>query len=110
MKKLRKWISDIFDPEVMNDLDVGAIASALNDSAIRAFWLNGLLDELKRINQEVDRILLGDGMGNISDLCARRKTYQDILEGVLSARRIVTQGVAHNPPSRPLVDLDRVTG
>lgn len=94
----------------MNDLDVQGIRDALNDSGVRTIWMNTCLDELMRINREVDRRLLSGEAYGLVDLCARRKAYQDILENVLSARRAVTQGVAHNPLIKSAVDLDRVTG
>lgn len=108
MKKFRQWLSAYFDPESFNDLDIGAIGSALNDSSVRIIWLSACMDELKAINLEVDkRLLLGSEMG-LLDLCSRRKAYQDILEGILTARRQVTQAVRPNQ-SVPVVNLDRVT-
>lgn len=112
MKKLRKWLSDYFSPEVFNDLDIDGIAQALNDSSVRHLWLNGILSELKAINLEVDRRLLSGGSEyGITDLCARRKAYQDVLSGVLSARRTVVSGSQEQRPNpRPQgVNLDRVT-
>ena len=112
MKKLKKWLKDYFNPEEFNDLDVEGIVQALNDSSVRHVWLTSVLSDLKAINLEVDRRLLDGGSEyGLTDLCARRKAYQDILSGVLSARRTVvsgTQEVRHNP--RPVsIDLDRVT-
>lgn len=109
MKKLTKWLKDIFEPGDYNDLDIGAISSAMNDFATRLVWLRICLDDLKALNMEVDkRLLTGSEMGLI-DLCARRKAYQDILEAVLTARRQVTQTDRPNPLPRPVIDLDRVT-
>lgn len=109
MRSFKKMVSDYFNPESFNDLNVGDLGSALNDTSVRAIWLEGCLMELKRINLEVDKRLLSDGMYGISDLCARRKAYQDVLESILSARRQVTQGVRHNPKVQVAVNLDRVT-
>lgn len=109
MKKLKRWFNEYFAPEEFNGLDTSAIADALNDSAVRGIWLNSCFEEIKRVNIEVDRRLLtGMEMGLI-DLCARRKAYQDMLESVLSARRVVTQEVRHNPKADVVVNLDRVT-
>lgn len=110
MKKFKRFLSDLFKPEYMNDLDMDVISSAFNDSGVRTVWLNACFEELRRINEEVDRRLLTENMYGLTDLCARRKAYQDVLTGILSARRIVTHGVPHNPPSKVVVDLDRVTG
>lgn len=111
MKKIKRWLADIFSPEDFNGLDVDAIRSALNDTSIRLIWLSNCLDSLQQINREVDKRLLSGGSNmQLTDLCARRQAYQDILEGVLSARRQVVSGVPeqrHNPKVE--VNLDRVT-
>lgn len=107
MKKLERWLKDIFDPE--RDLDIDAIRSAFNDVSVRSIWLSGCLDELRRMNMEVDKRLLNGANLSLADLCARRKAYQDILEAVLSARRQVTQESRPNPKVAVAVNLDRVT-
>lgn len=110
MKKLKRWLKDIFDPE--NNLDVDAMRSAFNDVSVRTLWLSTCLDELARMNQEVDKRLLNGLTMQLTDLCARRKAYQDVLEAILSARRQVVAGsqdVRPNPKSKVDVDLDRVT-
>lgn len=109
MKKLKQFLSDIFKPEEYNDLDTAGIAQALNDASVRNIWLVNCLNDLKTINQDVDRRLLQGSEFGLLDLCARRKAYQDILEGILSARRQVTQEVRPNPRASVSVDLDRVT-
>lgn len=109
MRTFRKWFSDYFSPELFNDLNIGEIGSALNDTSVRTIWLDRCLDELKRINLEVDKRLLSDSMYGVSDLCARRKAFQDVLEGILTARRQVTQGVRQNPKVQVAVNLDKVT-
>lgn len=109
MRTLRKWLKDYFEPEIFNDLNVGDIGSALNDTSVRTVWLSSLMEELKTINLEVDRRLLSDSQFGLIDLCAKRKAYQDILEGILRARRQVTQGLRPNPKFQGVVDLDKVT-
>lgn len=108
MKKIPRWLKDYFSPETFNDLDIASIGEAFNDQRVRSFWILECLEEMKRINLAVDkRLLLGSEMG-FTDLCARRKAYQDILESILSAKRQVIQEVRPNPkPS--IVNLDRVT-
>lgn len=110
MKTMRKWLTDYFAPEVFNELDIDGIAQALNDSSVRHTWLTRTLSELKAINLEVDKRLLTGTEYGLTDLCARRKAYQDILSGVLSARRTIvgTQETRPNPRVQ-VVDLDRVT-
>lgn len=110
MRKIKRWFKDIFNPEEFNNIDTSAIANAFNDSTIRGIWLAMCFDELRRINMEVDRRLLSGTNLQLTDLCARRKAYQDMLESILSARRQVIAGpqdVRHNPKVE--VNLDRVT-
>lgn len=108
MKKIRRWLKDYFAPG--HDMDVYAIGEALNDPATRTYWLAQMLDDIHVMNIDVDRKLLMGSDFRLSDLCARRKAYQDVLEAILSARRAVTQGERHNPRVQvPVVDLDRVT-
>lgn len=109
MKKYMRWIKDIFNPQDYNGLDLDAIRQAFNDSAVRTTWLNTLIEELKNLNREVDRRLLTGTNWQLTDLCARRKAYQDMLEAVLSARRQVTQDSRPNPRPESAVNLDRVT-
>jgi hypothetical protein len=109
MKRYVRWLKDIFNPGDYNGLDVDAIRSAFNDSSIRSTWLNNCFEELKTINREVDRRLLTGTNLQLTDLCARRKAYQDMLEAVLSARRQITQDVRPNPKVQVDINLDRVT-
>lgn len=110
MKKLPRWIKDFFNPEQFNNLDIQAIGDALNDHAVRGVWLSECLQELKRINIEVDMRLLSGNEMNLIDLCARRKAYQDMLESILTARRrVLKQELPHNPRLPVAVNLDRVT-
>lgn len=112
MKRLKRWLKDYFEPEDFNGLDIDSIGQALNDSSIRSLWLSRTIADLKMINLEVDKRLLsgqGSEMG-LTDLCAKRKAYQDILESVLSVRRTVVQESRPNPKVQmPAVNLDRVT-
>lgn len=107
--KIKRWLTNIFTPEEFNNLDTDAIRSAFNDTSVRTLWLSMCLDELVRINQEVDRRLLSGTNLQLTDLCARRQAYQDILEAVFSARRQIAQDIRPNPKSKVEVNLDRVT-
>jgi len=110
MKKIVKWFSEMFaDPE-FTDLNMAAIGEALNDLSVRTIWLNSCLTEIKRIHMEVDSRLLSGNPQSITDLCARRKAFRDMLESILSARRqVMNVQERPNPKSPILVDLDRVT-
>lgn len=110
MRKIKRWLNDIFKPEDLNGIDMGTIGSALSDSSVRIIWLSNCLEEIKAINLEVDKRLLSGTENNLIDLCARRKAYQDILESILSARRqVVSQDPRPNLPSKGSINLDRVT-
>lgn len=105
-----KWLTDLFKPEELNNLNLDAISAALNDPLVRDIWLNECFAEIQRINLDVDKWLMSGSEKGLIDLCARRRAYQDVMESILGARRKVTkQGIPHNPPVRVDVNLDRVT-
>ena len=107
--KIKRWFKELFDPAQFNDLDMAEIGGSFNDPGVRQLWLAYCFDELKTINMEVDKRLLAGSDLSLTDLCARRRAFQDILEAVLSARRKLTQGIRPNPRSEVDVNLDRVT-
>jgi hypothetical protein len=111
MRKAYRWLKDLLGPESVQDLDLQAVASAFNDHEIRRIWLAEMFNEIVLINREIDKRLLAGKDTNLTDLCARRRALQDVLEGILSAkRRVVTPVPRHNPrPSVNEIDLDRVT-
>lgn len=111
MRKIKRWFKDIFSPEEFNNMDTELIRAAFNDVSVRNIWLTECFEELKRMNMEVDQRLLTGTNLQLTDLCARRKAYQDILEAVSSARRQVekSQDARHNPRVESVVNLDRVT-
>ncbi len=109
MKKIKHWLKEIFEPENFNGIDTASIAGAFNDPGVRSLWLQYCFEEIVRINQEVDKRLLSGPELGLTDLCARRRAFQDVLEAVLSARRKITQDVRPNPRPLSAVNLDRVT-
>lgn len=109
MKKLKKWLNDIFDVETSFNIDIYQVGESLGDTSVRTIWLTMCLDEIKRIHVDIDKRLLYGESKNISDLCARRQAFQDMLLMILSARKTVKQEVRHNPKGEMIIDLDRVT-
>ena len=108
MRRIKRWLKEVFEPETFNDLDVSAIGVAFNDQEVRAIWMTWVCDELRAMNMEVDKRLLSGSGASFTDLCARRKAFQDVLEAVLVANRRRMQEVRPNP--RPsVINLDRVT-
>lgn len=109
MRIVTKWLREMFQPEQFNNLDISSITAALNDPNIRTVWIQDIIAEMIRINMEVDKRLLSGPELGLTDLCARRKAIQDVLEMVLSARRKLTQAERPNPRVLSAVNLDRVT-
>ena len=110
MKKILKWIDDLFEVDAVQGLQIEEIASAMNDVTIRNVWIMDLFAQLRSMNLEVDRKLRDSELRGIEDLCARRKAFQDVLESILSAKRRVAQPKRPNPQSKvSFTDLDRVT-
>jgi hypothetical protein len=109
MKIIKEWLNDIFNPEEMQEISAFDLLDAMSDPVIRKEWLHSTFDELKRLNLDIDRRLLNGGF-RIEDLCARRKAYQDVLEGILSAKRSITMVRRPNHANKPgSFDLDSVT-
>jgi hypothetical protein len=102
MKKIPNLVREWFSPKSIQDLDIQDILAGMADPIIRKIWIADIFDELQRLNLEVDRRLLSGNDFHITDLAARRKAYQDILESVRSARR---RAKGSNPQSY----LDGVT-
>lgn len=112
MKKIKRWLKDVFDPE--NDIDMFALGQALGDPEVRNAWVINVLSEIRTMNIDVDKALLAGTDFRLIDLCARRKAFKDVLEMILSARRVVAETLAQevrpNPRKEvPFVNLDRVT-
>lgn len=106
MKKLVRFLKTIFSPKDLHGLDVGELLDALSDSGIRKLWLYETLEELKRINLEIDRRLTTNKIVHLTDLAVRRKAYQDVLEAIVFAKRQIKN---HNPKAMGQFDLDSVT-
>lgn len=109
MMKIKKWMKDIFNPEDFNDINLAEVAEALNQSDLRQRWLLAVLTEIQRINMEVDKRLLHGPEYGITDLCARRKAIQDVLELSLSLKRQMQKQEGRPNPGIGMINLDRVT-
>ena len=82
------------------------LLAAFNDPLARKIWLLDVYEELKRLNLQIDAKLLSGSEFRMTDLCVRRKAYQDVLESVMSAKR---QAKSNNPSDKSGFDLDAVT-
>lgn len=110
MKRVTRWLKELFDPDY--DMDTTAIRIALNDAGTRTLWITSVLEEIKQMNIDVDRRLIAGREVGLSDLCARRQAYKDVLDAVLRARRQALDGPPsprHNPRVPVDPNLDRVT-
>jgi hypothetical protein len=106
MKKILQKFKDIFTPKELQGLDSMELLAALNDPQSRKIWLFEVYEELKRLNLQIDSKLLSGSEFRLTDLCARRKAYQDVLEGVLFAQR---QAKSHNPGDKSRFDFSSAT-
>lgn len=112
MKKIKRWLHQIFDidRQGIDDCDLDAVIDALNSPQVRAEWVAMLVNELKQIHLQVDSRLLSAREENLIDLCSRRKAFRDVLQMVITAKRIVRKEVDHNQTkSESFIDLDRLT-
>lgn len=111
MKRILRRFHEIFSPKELQQLDAMELVDAMNDPVIRKHWLHAIFEELKRLNLEMDQILLRNEAYRFPDLAARRKAFQDALELILSAKRGVLLGRNHNQAGTKVgqFDLDSVT-
>ena len=109
MKKINRWLHSIFETKQLQNIDLMEILDAMNDPGTRKFWLWDVCEELKRINLEIDKRLVMGNELKLNDLAARRRAYQDVLEGVLLAKR-TAKSQFHNPlAGSEGFDLENVT-
>ena len=106
MKIFSRKFTDLFSPKNLQNLDSNELLAALNDVSVRKTWLFDVYEELKRLNLQIDAKIIAGSEFRLTDLCAKRKAYQEILEGILSAKRQVQN---HNPADKSGFDLDAVT-
>ena len=106
MRKILQKFKDIFNPKELQGLDSLELLAAFNDPSVRKQWLWEVYEELKRLNLQIDAKMLSGSDFRLTDLCAKRKAIQDVLELILIARRQVK---SNNPADRSGFDLDAVT-
>lgn len=108
MKKLPRYLLRLFSPKHLQNLDVLELLQAMNNETVRKLWLYDIYQELREMNLGIEKALLNQDT-RINDLSARRKAYQDVLEGILGAKRRQTEETDHDHNVQSLIDLDRVT-
>ena len=108
MKKMPRFLSRLFSPAYMQDIDFVDLLNTLNDPVVRRIWIHEVYQELRNTNLAVDRGLLS-GSPRINDLSSRRKAIRDILEMILKAKSRHVEEKDPNPRFESEIDLDRVT-
>lgn len=108
MKKVARYLSRLFSPKHLQDIDVLDLLAAMSNETVRKAWIYEVYQDLRQMNLDVETALLNEDF-RLTDLAARRKAYQEILEKILVARN--RQVKEKHPDPRPMVevDLDRVT-
>lgn len=109
MKRALKRLQELFEPAYLLDINFEELEMALANTTIRHRWMDRLIEDIKQLNLQIDRQLLSGADLNLSDLCARRRTYQDVLESLASIRRSVMKERPNPRAEAAFVDLDRVT-
>lgn len=89
-----KWLSDIFAPDTMQDLDIHAILLALQEPGVRAHWLRTSLDEIRDVNLKIHRSVL---QGTLYQDFERESSR---LQGIIWALEQIVR-------SKSSMDLDR---
>ncbi len=104
-----KWIgtlSALFNAGDMQELNTAEILIAFEDPTVRKLWLHMIYEEIRTINQEVDRRLRTNAYQDNADLSFRRQGLQFALESIRTARR---QARGHNPLASGTFDHESVT-
>lgn len=96
MKWPRTWL-EVFDPQATQKLDVSRIVSDLNNPQVRAHWLRAVLDQLRAINLEVDKLLdKGPITERLIEISAKRRQIVAVLEQIEASRNSVELENNHN--------------
>lgn len=108
MKSIPRYLTRLFSPKHLQNLDVLELLQALNNETIRKIWLYEVYQDLREMNLGVEKALLNGDM-RLNDLSARRRAYQDVLEGILTAKKRQMEEKDHDHKVQSVIDLDRVT-
>jgi hypothetical protein len=108
MKKIPRFLHNLFSPHHLQNLDVLELMNAFNNPTVRKLWLYEVYQELRSLNMGIETALLTNSYV-INTLSPRRKAYQDILEAILVAKRRCLEEKDPDPQFKSEIDLDRVT-
>jgi|WetSurMetagenome_2_1015567.scaffolds.fasta_scaffold491048_1 hypothetical protein len=101
-------LKDLFRPVDYQEINPQEIFDILADPSVRKAWLFEVLQELVRINRSIDQKLVSGVTFSITDLSARRRGLQFVLDTALAAKREVERAKSHNC-DMGVFDLDEVT-
>ncbi len=111
MKKyIVKRLMELFNPSQFQELDVYGVLSALQNQAVLKMWLYEVLSQIKQLNLQIDQGLLSGKTYDISDLSAKRRALQGVLESALSIHREVRRDTSHNQVTKADFDFEGLTG
>lgn len=95
--KIVAYLSNLFHPTMMQDINVQEVLSGLNDASIRKHWLFSVLEEVKAINQRTHKALSD---GKLSERfvqeSARLQGIEFVLRQVLLSKNSVALDMRHN--------------
>lgn len=106
MKKVPRFLLNLFSPQHLQNLDVLELLEAFNNPTVRKLWIYEVYQELRALNLGVEKALL---TGKTTDLSVRRKAIQDVLELITTAKRRCSEEKDPDHKILAEVDLDRVT-
>lgn len=106
MKKVPRFLLNLFSPQHLQNLDVLELLEAFNNPTVRKLWIYEVYQELRALNLGIEKALVS---GNVKDLSARRKAYRDVLELILVAKRRCLEEKDPDPRFKSEIDMDRVT-
>lgn len=97
--KVPEFLSGLFEPSQIQDLEIAQISFALSDASVRGHWLREIFKEIQSINQSIDSDLLHKKEMDVKEKSTRRRTLQFVLEQALSSKRSV-EGESRHIPAR----------
>lgn len=95
--KIVEYISNIWHPAEMQDLNVQELQGALGDPSIRKHWLFTVLGEVKDINRRTHKALMDGKLDErFIQESARLQGIEFVLRQVLNSKNSVALDKRHN--------------
>lgn len=98
--KIIEYLSNIWHPAEMQDLNVQELQGALTDPSIRKHWLFNVLGEVKDINRRTHKALIEGKLDQrFVQESARLQGIEYVLRQVLNSKNSVELDKRHNRAS-----------